>query len=182
VLQPGLLLGVDFLFVCPDHNAVRFSASRFAAANLLPLIEVGCGGRAADGELTALGYHIRLQVSGGPCLPCNGLDVSRLEDPSTTEAKKQQGYIEDGNEIAGELAPLTTRAAADAVDVFLRYCARYGGSSPLHLYYDALCMKTLDLSNTYLPRPDCPTCGMVERLPRPPLASIISPSATDDSA
>jgi len=44
----------------------------------------------------------------------------RLEDPATTEEKKRRGYIEDGAEVAGELAPLTTRAAADAVDVFLR--------------------------------------------------------------
>jgi molybdopterin/thiamine biosynthesis adenylyltransferase len=167
-----LLAGVDFLFVCPDHNAVRFSASRFAAANLLPLIDVGCGGRAADGELSALGYHVRLQVPGGPCLPCNGLDVSKLEDPSTTETKKRQGYIEDGNEIAGELAPLTTRAAADAVDVFLRYCTGYGGSPPLHLYSDSLHLKTLDLSDSYSPQPSCPTCEATDRWPPTPLNGI----------
>jgi molybdopterin-synthase adenylyltransferase len=168
----NLLAGADFLFVCPDHNAVRFSASRFAAENLLPLIEVGCGGRAVDRELSALGYHVRLQVPGGPCLPCNGLDVSKLEDPSTTEAKKQHGYIEDGSEIAGELAPLTTRAAADAVDVFLRYCTGYSGTPPLHLYNDSLHLKTLDMTDSYSPQPGCPACGATLRWPPTPLVGI----------
>ena len=166
------LAGVDFLFVCPDHNAVRYSASRFAAANLLPLIEVGCGGRAENGELSALGYHVRLQVPAAPCLACNGLDVSRLEDPATTEEKKRQGYIEDGAEIAGELAPLTTRAAADAVDVFLRYCTGYGGTPPLHLYNDSLHLKTLDLSDSYSSQPGCPSCDAADQWPRAPLHDI----------
>jgi molybdopterin/thiamine biosynthesis adenylyltransferase len=171
-----LLSVVDFLFVCPDHNAVRFSASRFAAAKLLPLIEVGCGGRLAHGELSALGYHVRLQVPGGPCLPCNGLDVSKLEDPSTTEAKKRF-YIE-GDEVAGELAPLTTRAAADAVDIFQRYCTGYGGSPPLHLYNDSLRLKTLDLTDSYAQQDNCPACGVAERWP-PPSEIGIPPCAED---
>jgi hypothetical protein len=159
---------VDFLFVCPDHNAVRFSASRFAAANLLPLIEVGCGGRSSgNGELSALGYHVRLQVPGGPCLACNGLDVSKLEEPGTTEAKKRQRYIEEGDEIAGELAPLTTRAAADAVDIFHRYCTGYCGTAPLHLYGDSLRLKTLDLTDSYSRQSGCPACGVSELWPPP---------------
>lgn len=169
-----LLAAVDFLFVCPDHNAVRYSASRFAAAGLLPLIEVGCGGRTVNGELSALGYHIRLQVPGGPCLTCNGLDLGKLEDPSTTELKKRQEYIDDGEMIPGELAPLTTRAAADAVDVFHRYCTGYPGSPPLQLYSDSLNLKTLDLSESYHPQTDCPICGMVGTWP-PKSKSTIMP-------
>ena len=165
----SLLSVVDFLFVCPDHNAVRFSASRFAAETLLPLIEVGCGGRLANGELSALGYHVRLQVPGGPCLPCNGLDLSKLEDPSTTAAKKSYGYIEDGDEVAGELAPLT---AADAVELFQRYCTGYGSSPPLHLYCDSLRMKVLDLTDSYSLQNNCPACGVAERWPPPPAIGI----------
>lgn len=81
-----------------------------------------------DGKLSSLGYHVRLQIPGGPCLVCNGLDTSRLEDPSTTETKRANNYVENGQEVAGELACLTTRAAADAVDVFLRYCTGYIGN------------------------------------------------------
>lgn len=154
------LLGeVDFLFVCPDHNAVRYAASRFAAHTFTPLVEVGCGGRARAGVLSALGYHVRLQTPGGPCLACNGLDLSKLEDPSTTEEKKRIGYLEEGDEVAGELAGLTTRAAADAFDVFLRYCTRYAGKPPLHIYGDALHFKTLDLTGSYAAGRECPTCG-----------------------
>ena len=153
------LAGVDFLFACPDHNAVRVSASRFAAARMLPLIEVGCGGRTLDGRLSALGYHVRLQVPGGPCLSCNGLDVTKLEDPSTTALKRRHGYIDGAEEAGGELAPLTTRAAADAVDVFLRYCTGYGGKAPLHLYADTLNWKLMDLSARYARRAGCPICG-----------------------
>jgi molybdopterin/thiamine biosynthesis adenylyltransferase len=176
-----LLAGADFLFVCPDHNTVRFSASRFAAAQLVPLIEVGCGGRAEGTELAALGYHVRLQTPGGPCLPCNGLDVSRLEDPASSEAKRRQGYIEDGNEVAGELAPLTTRAAADAVDIFLRYCTGYAGTPPLHLYYDGLRFKALDLTDSYSPRPRCPACGDTERWHQPASVADSGESVLDEN-
>ena len=171
-----LLSAADILVACPDHNAVRFSASRFAAANLLPLIEVGCGGRAMKGTLSALGYHVRLQVPGGPCLPCNGLDVGNLEDPSTTEARKRFGYVENGDQVAGELASLTTRAAADAVDIFQRYCTGYAGTPPLHLYSDSLRLRTLDLSDSYSPRPNCPICGVAEQWP-PALQEEIAPSS-----
>jgi len=152
------LAAVDILLACPDHNAVRVSASRFAAAKMLPLIEVGCGGKMIDGRLSALGHHVRLQVPGGPCLSCNGLDVTRLEDPSTTAMKRRLGYIDGAEDAGGELAPLTTRAAADAVDVFLRYCTGYSGKAPLHLYADALNWKLMDLSDRYVRRAGCPIC------------------------
>lgn len=157
-----LLSAADLLFVCPDHHTVRFSASRFAASNLMPLIEVGCGGRSIAGELSALGYHVRLQVPGGPCLTCNGLDANTLEDPHTTEAKHRLGYIENGQDIPAELAPLTTRAAAVAVDVFIRYCSGYMGIAPLHLYEDSLRLQTLDLTKHYASDPRCPACGYPE--------------------
>ena len=155
------LATADLLFVCPDHNSVRFSASCFAAEHFIPLIEVGCGGRAGGNAITALGHHVRLQLPRpeSPCLCCNGLDLTKLEDPETTRWKKRVGYVEGGGEIEGELAPLTTRAAADAVDVFLRYCTGFPGKPPLHLYCDSVNMKTLDLSGSYTAIPRCPRCG-----------------------
>jgi len=155
----SLVRSADFVFVCPDHHTVRYAASHFAAKEMLPLIEVGCGGRMIDGKLSALGYHVRLQIPDGPCLVCNGLDTSRLEDPNTTRMKRSGGYIEDGSEVAGELGCLTTRAAADAVDMFLRYCTGYAEPLPTHLYSDVLNLRTLNLSTTFAKRPDCPICG-----------------------
>ena len=155
----ALIRQADFVFVCPDHHAVRDAASRTASAEMLPLIEVGCGGRKEERKLSSLGYHVRLQIPGGPCLACNGLDTSRLEDPETTRAKRSSGYIEDGEEVAGELGCLTARAASDAVDVMLRYWTGYVGAPPIHLYVDALHLKSLDLSHSFGVRADCPTCG-----------------------
>ena len=155
----SLVRQADFIFVCPDHNAVRDATSRIAAAEMLPLIEVGCGGRMDEGRLIALGYHVRLQIPGGPCLACNGLDTSRLEDPETTREKRSLGYIEDGVEVVGELGCLTTRAASDAVDVMIRYWTRYAGPPPSHLYVDALRLKSLDLSHSFTSRTECPICG-----------------------
>lgn len=155
----SLIQQADLIFACPDHLAVRDTASRIAAAEVLPLIEVGCGGRMDEGRLSSLGYHVRLQIPGGPCLACNGLDTSRLEDPDTTRAKRSLGYIEDGGEVAGELGCLTTRAASDAVDVLIRYWTGYAGPPPLHLYVDALRLKSLDLSPSYGSRAECPVCG-----------------------
>jgi molybdopterin/thiamine biosynthesis adenylyltransferase len=155
----SLIQQADAVFVCPDHHAVRVSASRLAAVGMLPLIEVGCGGRRDGGSLSALAYHVRLQIPGGPCLVCNGLDTRHLEDPETTREKRSLGYVENAGELAGELGCLTTRAAADAVDVLLRYWTGYAGSPPLHLYVDALRFKTLDLSPAFASREDCQLCG-----------------------
>ena len=175
----NVLSRADLLFVCPDHHAVRFSASRFAATNLVPLIEVGCGGRSIAGEISALGYHVRLQVPGGPCLTCNGLDVNKLEDPHTTEAKHRLGYIENGQDIHAELAPLTTRAAAVAVDIFTRYCSGYAGIAPLHLYEDSLRLQTLDLTKHYASDPGCPACGCPDRWPMSQPEVLASPRALE---
>lgn len=148
----------DFIFCCPDHNAVRYAAAQAASRYCKPLIEVGCGGKCNEGKITALGYHIRLQVPGKVCLACNGMDLRDLEDPSTTTMKKEIGYIENGDLIQGELIPLTTRAASDAVDLFFRYITGYA-SVVSHLYFDALKWCMIDLSSVYQSHPSCPICG-----------------------
>lgn len=150
----------DIVFCCPDHNAVRYSAARVGMQFLKPVIEIGCGGRASKEGLRALGYHVRFQTPGGLCLACNGLDLGRLEDPSTSEMKRRIGYIEGEGEIQGELMPLTTRAAADAVDLFFRYFSGYAGSAvPSHLYFDALHWRMINVDGGYESHPDCTLCG-----------------------
>lgn len=157
----GLFKRADVIVCCPDHNAVRYAAATAAARFMKPLIEVGCGGKRADGRIVALGYHVRLQVPGAACLACNGLDLTQLEDPSSSEMKRRIGYVTDGDLIAGELMPLTTRAAADAVDIFFRYVTGYAPTIR-HLYFDALRLRSLDLSEAYDPRGDCTLCGPTE--------------------
>jgi molybdopterin/thiamine biosynthesis adenylyltransferase len=154
----------DFIFCCPDHNAVRYSAAQVAARYLKPLVEVGCGGRRLDGRISALGYHVRLQYPGGPCLACNGLDLRALEDPSTTDEKHRLGYLEDGQVIPGELVSLTTRAAADAAEIFFRYMTGYAGPVPAHLYFDALNFLSVDASSAFAHRNGCSICGTDEVL------------------
>lgn len=149
----------DVVFCCPDHNAVRYAAARLGARFLKPIIEVGCGGVGHAGRLSALGYHVRLQVPAAPCLACNGLDTRELEDPASTETKKQAGYVIGGDPVAGELMPLTTRAAADAVDLFIRYITGYAAHVPRHLYFDALNLRTIDASDAFRQQPLCTLCG-----------------------
>jgi molybdopterin/thiamine biosynthesis adenylyltransferase len=156
--------GADFLFCCPDHNAVRYSAAQLAARFMKPLIEVGCGGRRSNGRIDALGYHVRLQYPGGPCLACNGMNLRGLEDPSSTEMKHRLGYLEDGGAVPGELVSLTTRAACDAVEVFFRYITGYVVPLPRHLYYDALLFRSLDATEAYRSDPDCSLCGTMNSL------------------
>jgi molybdopterin/thiamine biosynthesis adenylyltransferase len=149
----------DFVFCCPDHNAVRYAVARDATRFMKPVIEVGCGGRRKDGKIVALGYHVRLQVPCEACLACNGLDLSQLEDPSTTEMKRRIGYLNDEGVVPGELMPLTTKAAADAVEIFFRYTTGYARSVPRNLYFDALHFRMLDATTAYEPQPDCTLCG-----------------------
>ena len=157
----ALFKRADVIVCCPDHNAVRYAAATAAARFMKPLIEVGCGGKRSDGRIVALGYHVRLQVPGAACLACNGLDLRDLEDPSSSEMKRRVGYVTGGDLIAGELMPLTTRAAADAVDIFFRYVTGYAPTIR-HLYFDALCFQSLDLSDAYESRGDCTLCGSTE--------------------
>jgi molybdopterin-synthase adenylyltransferase len=149
----------DVVFCCPDHNAVRYRAAQMAQRFLKPLIEVGCGGRACEGRIVALGYHVRLQVPGDICLACNGLDISELEDPSSSEMKQRAGYVAGGDLVQGELMTLTTRAAADAVDFFFRYFTGYADPVPTHLYYDALRFVSVNASDAFRPHPLCTLCG-----------------------
>jgi len=157
----ALFKQADVVVCCPDDNAVRYAAARAAARFMKPLIEVGCGGKRYNGQIAALGYHVRLQVPGAACLACNGLDLTQLEDPSSSEMKRHIGYVTDGDLVAGELLPLTARAAADAVDILFRYVTGYAPTIR-HLYYDALRFRTLDLSDAYDSRGDCPLCGSTE--------------------
>ena len=124
-----------------------------------PVIEVGCGGRRENGEVAALGYHVRLQVPGAACLACNGLDLRELEDPTSSEMKRRIGYFNDDQLIAGELMPLTSRAAADAVDLLFRYVSGYTKPVPRHLYFDALRFQTIDATAAYSTNPNCTLCG-----------------------
>jgi hypothetical protein len=107
----------------------------------------------------ALGYHVRFQVPGAACLACNGLDLRELEDPASSELKRRIGYVRDGEAVGGELVPLTTRAAADAVDLCFRYVTGYAAPVPRHLYVDALRWETVDATGAYRPQPGCPLCG-----------------------
>jgi molybdopterin/thiamine biosynthesis adenylyltransferase len=154
----AFLKRADVIICCPDHNAVRYSAAREAARFLKPLIEIGCGGRRKEGAISALGYHVRLQVPGGVCLACNGLDLSSLEDPASTAMKRRLGYFDDAKLTPGELMSLTTRAASDGVELFLRYVTGYAAPTSRHLYCDALRLQCCDLTSSYTPRPGCPLC------------------------
>jgi molybdopterin/thiamine biosynthesis adenylyltransferase len=149
----------DAVFCCPDYNLVRYNAAQFGVRFFKPVIEVGCGGKAWEGQIVALGYHVRLQVPGDICLACNGLDLTDLEDPSSSEMKRRAGYVIGGDLVLGELMPLTTRAAADAVDLFFRYVTGYARPVPRHLYYDALRLVTIDATTAYHPQPLCSLCG-----------------------
>lgn len=142
-----------------DSREARYSLACWCARRLLPLVDVGCGGRREDGGLTALGWQVRLQTAGSPCLACLGLDTRGLEDPETTRMKQKLGYIEGGAEIGGELATLTARAAADAVDVVLRYLTGYAPVVPRHVRGDMLRFRSVDASDAYPAIPGCPLCG-----------------------
>jgi hypothetical protein len=73
--------------------------------------------------------------------------------------KRRIGYLNDDRMVPGELVSLTTRAAADAVEVFFRYTTGYADPIPTHVYHDTLLFRTLDASIAYLPNPECPLCG-----------------------
>lgn len=153
------LSAASVVVCCVDQRAVRYALACWCARRLVPLVDVGCGGRRENGRMVALGYQVRLQTPGGPCLVCNGLDTRQLEDPETTNMKRRMGYIEGGDEVAGEVAVLTTRAAADAVDVVLRYVTSYVPGVPKHVRGEMLGFRTMDAGGAYPSRPGCSLCG-----------------------
>jgi molybdopterin/thiamine biosynthesis adenylyltransferase len=160
------LKGADFVFCCPDHNAVRYAVASEAARFMKPVIEVGCGGRRNQGRITALGYHVRLQVPGAACLACNGLDLRGLEDPASTKSRLRTGYLGEASDtVPGELMSLTTRAATDAVEVFVRYVTGYALPVPRHLYFDALSFRMIDATDAYRAQAGCSICGEGSTLP-----------------
>jgi len=153
------LSSASVVVCCVDQRAVRYALACWCAKRMLPLVDVGCGGRRENGRIVALGYQVRLQAPGGPCLVCNGLDTRQLEDPETTGMKRRMGYIEGGEDVAGELAVLTTRAAADAVDIVLRYVTGYVPGVPRHVHGEMLGFRTIDAGDAYPKRTGCSLCG-----------------------
>jgi molybdopterin/thiamine biosynthesis adenylyltransferase len=150
----------DLIFCCPDSHTVRYAAAVEAARWMQPLIEVGCGGKRAGGTISALGYHVRLQAPDGPCLVCNGLDIRDLEDPTSTAGKRRAGYLGDDGTVPGELMSLTTRAAADAAEIAIRFLTGYAEpAAPTHIYYDALQFRSVDLTGSGMCQAGCHLCS-----------------------
>ena len=154
-----VLSSATMVVCCVDSRAIRYTLACWCSRRFLPLVDVGCGGRREDGRLTALGWQARLQTPGSACLACLGLDTRNLEDPATTLLKRRAGYIEGGGEISGELAVLTTRAAAEAVDIALRYITGYAPGVPRVIYGDALRFRATDASSAYYASAHCTICG-----------------------
>lgn len=153
------LSAASVVICCVDQRPVRYALACWCVKRLVPLVDVGCGGRKENGRMVALGYQVRLQAPGGPCLVCNGLDTRDLEDPETTGMKRRMRYIVGGEEVAGELAVLTTRAGADAVDVVLRYVTGYVPGVPTHVRGEMLNFRTIDAGDAYPSRAECSLCG-----------------------
>ena len=153
------LSSATMVLSCVDSRAIRYALACWCSRRYLPLVDVGCGGRREDGRLVALGWQARFQAPGSACLACLGLDTRNLEDPATTLLKRHAGYIEGGGEIGGELAVLTTRAAAEAVDIAVRYITGYAPGVPRVIFGDAMRFRTSDASAAYSAAPHCTICG-----------------------
>ena len=157
------LKGCDILFVSPDNNSVRYTASQFAIRYLKPLLELGSGITMKDGHVTAIGSQVRFQIpsGSGKCIVCNGLDVKRLESKEINEYKKNIGYITDTEESPGSVVTINSMAASLAAHLLLDYFGNYieRESIPSYLSYDEKNLTLTDLSSIFKKNPDCTICG-----------------------
>lgn len=150
----------DVIIACVDNLLARYELALYAARHHKILVETGTGCSMRDGKIYAVGGQVRLQVPGGPCLSCLNLDTDRLELEQATQDKRATGYIEGTNETPGEIVTTNTAIATFAMrHVLALLSGHLPPPVPTYFYYDEARARVLDLSATYMRRPDCPICG-----------------------
>ena len=125
------LIESDILFACTDNLTSRCVLNEISSRYLVPLIDVGCRIRLADGGgVLQAAAKVQAVTPDGPCLWCTGtLDGHVILQESLTVQERtrlaDEGYY-DGLESQPSVVSLTTLAASMAVNKLIGMLGVFG--------------------------------------------------------
>ena len=117
------LKAVDLIFGCVDNDGARLVLNELCLAYRIPLIDVGVGIVADEGEVEEAGGRVAVVIPGGPCLHCMGeIDQEEanyfLSDAEERRVAEDLGYVDGLDEPAPSVVSLNAAISACAVNEF----------------------------------------------------------------
>lgn len=128
------LLDRDIIFSCTDDHWGRSIINQLAYQYLIPVINMGVRVDSKDGTIQGASGSIHILRPSKPCLWCYGyLNAKRIRAESLPSSERdsllREGYIEDLDEPAPSVIPLTTTVSGHAVTLFLQLMTDYMGEA-----------------------------------------------------
>lgn len=161
------LRGVDLIVGCVDNDGARLIMSEFAAAHLVPYLDIGVSITRVD-EDAWIGGRVAFHVPSGPCLACaDEIDFAEaghdLESEALRGIRLERGYAED-RAVEPALMPLNTVCVGLAMVELLAFVTGVRPVQPFARYdanSDRIVIGRVERN------PGCPVCipahGMGDR-------------------
>lgn len=149
----------DIIVCGVDNNETRLSAQILAAKYMIPLFDMGSGIflNKDKSDISQKGSQLRIYIPGSPCIICQGMDISKIQNPSYTKAREMAGYINETNESPGSVITLNCTISSITLATIIDYITGKN-NIPLHISFDE---KNYSMKNhNFSIREDCPICGL----------------------
>lgn len=152
------LLDGDLLVCGLDSVEARLEAQILAARYLKPLLDLGSGIALAPGttQVRHMGGQAIFYIPGGPCLLCQGLDLSRVRSPEHQAVRRAVGYVDGTDETPPSAITINSVCAGIGMDLVVKYLTGFG-PFPTYLRYDFLAHRTQQF--TFSRQSACQICG-----------------------
>lgn len=130
------LKSVDVAFGCVDNDGARLILNELCLAYRIPLIDVGVGIEAREGDVDQAGGRIATVLPGGPCLDCMDLidqDEAKyfLADSEAQAEAEELGYVEGTDQPAPSVVSINGTIASSAVTEFAILVSGVRRTTPL---------------------------------------------------
>ena len=154
----GAILDGDVIVCGLDNVASRLEVQILAARYLKPLLDLGSGIVLQKGSsrVRYMGAQATFYIPGGPCLLCQGLDVSNVISPEHREMRKALGYIDGTEETPPSVITINSIIAGIAMDMLVKFITGFA-PFPIYLRYDLLSHTAQEF--TFAKKRGCPVCG-----------------------
>ncbi|NLN93128.1 MAG: ThiF family adenylyltransferase [Candidatus Hydrogenedens sp.] len=152
------LRSVDIIVNALDDDIARHSVQVVAARHLIPMLDLGSGIRlkAPSRKVESMGGQAIFYVPDGPCLLCQGLNLSHSVPREIRLLHRQIGYVEGTDETPASVVTINSMMGGIAADLLMKYLSGFSVASR-YVSYDMLRheLRVLNCKK----RKQCPVCG-----------------------
>lgn len=154
--------GVHVLFACTDNVSSRAFLNEVSLVYLIPLINVGVGIKAKNGQVDSAGGVIHVVVPGENCLQClNAINPQLLAAELSDESFHNPGYIFGADVERPAVISLNSLVVSQAVAAFLDLVTGCLGLKESKWVYD---MRGGDLGVVHQMKKNCRYCRALKGL------------------